>query len=57
LTDGDKMTLDELEQRELNTSMIHVDFMIGSSHLSVIGETENGERVDILRDGKWVLKN
>lgn len=51
---GEKMSHDELTQAGLNTSLIHVDFMIGSSELSIDGETETGERVPLFREGNWV---
>ena len=39
----------------LNTSGIHIDFMIGSSELEVTGVTASGERVPVLRDGDWQI--
>jgi len=39
----------------VNTSGMHVDFMIGSDALEVTGVTRDGERVPILRGGAWQI--
>ena len=39
----------------LNTSMLHVDFMFGSSDMRCTVETAAGEHVDVFRDGVFVL--
>ena len=39
----------------LNTSMLHVDFMFGSSDMRCTVETAAGEQVDVFRDGVFVL--
>jgi aminopeptidase len=46
---------DEADQRQINTSAIHIDFMIGRPELDVDGITEGGERVPVLRQGAWQL--
>jgi aminopeptidase len=44
------------EDRErLNTSGIHIDFMIGSPEIEVTGITRDGERVPVLRGGDWQI--
>ncbi len=48
-------TKDELTAKGVNDSMIHVDFMIGSSDLEIIGETKNGEKIAIFKDGNWAF--
>ncbi|CAG9619261.1 Aminopeptidase 2 [Sutcliffiella rhizosphaerae] len=50
---GAKLSKGELEAKGVNTSMIHVDFMIGSARLNITGETPNGEKEPILVDGEW----
>jgi aminopeptidase len=47
--------VDEPDKARLNTSAIHIDFMIGSPQVAVTGVTEGGERVPVLRDGDWQL--
>jgi aminopeptidase len=39
----------------VNRSEIHIDFMIGSSEVDVTGVTSGGERVPVLRGGRWQL--
>lgn len=52
---GTSMTKDELEQHHINTSMTHVDFMIGSESLDIDGEAANGELIPLFRGGNWVI--
>jgi aminopeptidase len=44
---------DENDKRQVNKSQIHIDFMIGSSAVSVDGITADGGHIPVLRDGKW----
>ncbi|MGD6774605.1 aminopeptidase [Sutcliffiella horikoshii] len=55
IEDGAKMSKEELESKGVNTSMIHVDFMIGSEEMSIEGETEAGVKETIMSDGEWVI--
>lgn len=48
-------TNEQCKERGINDSMIHVDFMIGTKDLSVVGVKRNGERVQIFRDGNWAF--
>ena len=50
---GTKMTKEELESIGVNTSLTHVDFMVGSIELDVEAETESGEKFYILKKGNW----
>ena len=54
IKNGSAMTRDELEGNGINTGLIHVDFMIGSSKMEVDGETSNGDLEPIFRRGNWV---
>ncbi len=47
------MTNEEIRQKGVNDSMIHVDFMIGSKDMDIFGVTKNGERVQIFKNGNW----
>ncbi len=38
-----------------NDSTIHVDFMIGTPDMKIVGTTETGEEVDIFRDGDFAI--
>jgi aminopeptidase len=46
---------DEADRARVNTSGIHVDFMVGSNELDVDGLTRDGDRVPVLRGGSWQL--
>ncbi len=39
----------------VNDSIIHEDFMIGSDDLSIVAECENGQSVQIFKDGSWAF--
>ena len=49
------MTVEECQKAGINSSMIHVDFMIGSKDMSIVGVTKEGERVTIFKDGNWAI--
>lgn len=53
--DADKYSEEELEKIGVNNSIIHVDFMIGTSDLEVTGINENGETIQILSNGNWAF--
>ncbi len=52
---GENMTDEELEKSGVNNSLTHVDFMVGSADLSIVGETNDGEKVQIFKDGEWAI--
>ena len=51
----EKLTDEECKARGINDSMIHVDFMIGSRDMSIVGITSTGERVQIFKNGTWAF--
>ena len=55
LPDGPSLTTEQAKERGINDSMIHVDFMIGSPDLSIVGEDVNGKKIQIFRDGTWAI--
>lgn len=52
---GENMTEEELEKAGVNDSLTHVDFMVGSKDLSIIGETSDGKRIQIFENGNWAI--
>lgn len=54
----DTAGLDEaaLAARGANSSMIHIDWMIGSGEIDVDGVDAKGERVALMRKGEWVIE-
>ena len=53
--DADKYSEEELEKIGVNNSVIHVDFMIGTSDLEITGINENGETIQIFSNGNWAF--
>jgi len=54
LKDGDRLTPEQLAARGANSSLIHVDWMIGSNHIDVDGVSATGNREPVMRAGEWV---
>jgi len=52
---GTEMTAEQLKAAGANLSMQHVDFMIGTKDLSIMGELESGERVEIFKNGNFAI--
>jgi len=55
LKEGKEMTQEELEEHGLNTSITHVDFMMGTKDMNIDGVYENGTREPIFRHGNWAF--
>ena len=53
--DADKYSEEELEKIGVNNSVIHVDFMIGTSDLEITGINKSGETVQIFSNGNWAF--
>ncbi len=51
--DGDKLTPEQLAAKGANDSLIHVDWMIGSSKLDIDGVTATGAVEPLMRQGEW----
>ncbi|MCM3747253.1 aminopeptidase [Paenibacillus pasadenensis] len=55
LEGGKEMSQDDLAKNGLNTSITHVDFMIGSADMNIDGITEDGTAEPIFRSGNWAF--
>ena len=55
IKDGTIVDEEKLLPLGYNKSLIHVDFMIGSSDLSIIGVKEDGSEVVIFKDGDYAI--
>ena len=53
IKDGLNMNEDELRQNGINSSKQHVDFMIGTSDLNIIGYTSDNKAIKIFENGKF----
>ena len=47
------MSDQELSDNGVNVSKQHVDFMIGTKDLSIIGITKDGKEIEIFKDGNF----
>ena len=48
------LSKEEISNRGGNSSMIHIDWMIGSDKIDVDGIDQNGNTVPVFRKGEWV---
>ena len=55
IRDYQNKTEEEIKAIDLNKSMIHVDFMIGTADLSIEALTYDGKKVQIFKDGTWAI--
>lgn len=55
IKDYEKFSKEQIKEMGVNDSMIHVDFMIGTSDLFIEGTTFEGEKVIIFKDGNWAI--
>ncbi len=53
--DYEKYSKEDFDKMGINDSMIHVDFMIGSKDLSIVGHTRDGKEVQIFKNGNWAF--
>jgi len=53
--DHHNKTREQIKEAGVNQSMIHVDFMIGTEDLSVVGHCKDGSTVQIFKDGTWAF--
>lgn len=52
---GTKMSEEELKAKGINTSHVHVDFMIGSGEMNIDGIKKDGTVVPVFRNGDWAI--
>ncbi|UAL54052.1 MULTISPECIES: aminopeptidase [Metabacillus] len=52
---GKKMSREELEKNGVNSSITHVDFMIGSAEMDIDGILEDGTSEPLFRKGTWAI--
>ncbi|MDE0344853.1 MAG: aminopeptidase, partial [Boseongicola sp.] len=53
LRDSDGASEEEIARRGGNSSIVHVDWMIGAEDTDVDGITTTGDRVAVFRRGNW----
>ncbi len=55
LEGGRDMDKEELKACGLNDSITHVDFMVGTADLSVVGRTRDGQEIPVMKNGNFVI--
>jgi aminopeptidase len=55
LSGGEELSEEEFNAAGGNTSLNHVDFMIGSPQMDIDGITENGSQEPVMRAGEWAF--
>jgi aminopeptidase len=55
LTGGEELTDEEFNAAGGNTSLTHVDFMIGSPQMDIDGIKEDGTHEPVMRQGEWAF--
>jgi aminopeptidase len=53
LPGGNDLSVEEAQKQGVNDSLIHVDFMIGSDDLSIVGVKADGTEVPVFAGGTW----
>ena len=54
IKNGNSMSNDELKEQGVNLSNAHVDFMVGTSDLSIVADTDSGI-ISIFKDGNFCI--
>lgn len=52
---GLKMTKEELKSHNSNHSLVHVDFMFGSSDMEITGVQKDGKKIPVFKEGNFVI--
>lgn len=55
LDGGQSLSDEDFAQAGGNLSLVHVDFMVGSSEVDVDGVTAEGQREPVMRSGEWAF--
>ncbi|WP_427113615.1 aminopeptidase [Megasphaera sueciensis] len=55
LVNGSELNENERKSAGINNSMIHIDFMIGSEDLTIIGKKEDGTEIPVFINGDFAI--
>lgn len=55
IKNGTSLSKEEKDKAGMNTSLTHVDFMVGSDKVTVTGIKKDGTEVVLLKDGNWQI--
>lgn len=54
-SDWAELTEEQRQQRGINKSVIHVDFMFGTADMSVVGTKKDGSTINVFTNGEWSI--
>ena len=52
---GESMTREEVQAHGLKYSLTHVDFMVGTADLSIVGTTHDGREIPVFINGNFAI--
>lgn len=55
LKNSESLNQEDLTKLGVNESLVHVDFMIGTSDLEILGRTSDGKEIQVFKNGNLVL--
>jgi aminopeptidase len=55
IKDGENLEKEQLEKLEVNDSLVHEDFMIGTEDLEIIGITSEGKEIPVFKAGNFAF--
>lgn len=55
IKNGADLSEEEKDRVGMNTSITHVDYMIGDKDLDIVGIKKDGEKFQIFKDGNWAF--
>lgn len=55
IKNGEEMSKEELEKAGVNASLTHVDFMVGTKDLEIIGVTPDGREIPVFKNGNFAF--
>lgn len=55
IKNGKTMSKEELFEKGLNQSLIHVDFMVGDATMKIVATTKKGEEITIMEEGNLII--
>ena len=55
IKNGENMNKKELDQLEVNDSLTHVDFMVGTQDLEILGITSAGVEIPVFKNGNFAF--
>lgn len=55
IENGAELTPEQLAALGHNNSLVHVDFMVGTPDINIVGVDKKGNKVQLFVDGEWVI--